>query len=208
VNDKPIRDSENADPREAYNPVPRVVLGLVAACVIAAVSYIVVQRPNDLAELGDRRDLAALSAAPKGAATATGAQIFTRCAACHQADGHGLPGVFPPLSGSALVLGDPAVITQIVLHGLTGPVAVLGTTYNGAMPAFGDQLSDAEIAAVLSYARSQWGNNAAALDQSFVAAARKQSADRKESWQGTDQITAFVAAGSPASAGTGNNTKP
>jgi mono/diheme cytochrome c family protein len=104
------------------------------------------------------------------------------------------------LAGSPFVLGDPAVAAQIVLHGLTSPVTVLGATYNGAMPPFGDQLNDAEIAAVLTYVRSQWGNNAPALDQNFVAAARKRSAARKESWQGTDQIAAFLS-GPPGDTG-------
>jgi mono/diheme cytochrome c family protein len=189
---KPIRTIENADPHEANNPVPRVVLGLVVGCVFVAVSYIIFQHPNDPPELGDRRDAATLSSVPQVAVAANGAEIFTRCQACHQADGHGLPGVFPPLAGSPFVLGDPEFATQILLHGLTGSIAVLGSNYNGAMPAFGDQLSDAEIATVLTYVRSQWGNNAPAVNADLVAAARKRSADRKEAWQGTEQITAFL----------------
>jgi mono/diheme cytochrome c family protein len=193
MNPKPIRTIENADPHEANNPVPRVVLGLVVGCVMVAVSYIIFQHPNDPPELGDRRDIAALSSAPNVAAAANGAEIFARCQACHQSNGHGLPGVFPPLAGSPFVLGNPAVITQILLHGLTGSVSVSGNTYNGAMPAFGDQLSDSELAGVLTYIRSQWGNHAAAVNSDFVALARKRSADRRESWQGTEQITAFLA---------------
>jgi mono/diheme cytochrome c family protein len=200
MNRKPIRTMENADPQEANNPVPRVVLGLIVGCVIVAVSYIIVQHPNDPPELGDRRDLNALRPSATAATATNGAEIFTRCQGCHQADGHGLPGVFPPLAGSPFVLGDPAVTTQILLHGLTGSVAVLGTTYNGAMPAFGDQLNDAEIAAVLTYVRTQWGNNASALDGSFVAAARIRSVARKESWQGIDQIAAFLSV-SPGNTG-------
>ncbi len=196
---KPIRTIENADPREQNNPVPRVVLALVAGLVIWAVSYIVLQRANGPAELGDRRDPVALPATTQAGA-ASGAEIFVRCQVCHQASWQGLPGVFPPLAGSPWGLGVPSVTVQILLHGLTGPVGVLGATYNGVMPSFGDQLDDAEIAAVLTYVRDQWGNGASRLDRDFIAAERKRSAQRKDSWQGTDQIAAFLSAGAGGAA--------
>jgi mono/diheme cytochrome c family protein len=177
--------TEHADPHEQHNPVPKIVLGLVAGLVVWAASYIWTERADGLAQLGDRRDAQALAqgAAAGGARVADGKQLFAaNCQACHQATGQGLPGVFPPLAGSPLVTGDPVVLSQIVLHGLTGPVEILGTTYNGVMPAFGEQLGDTELAAVLTHIRSEWGNQAPPIDAAAVGAARKWSESRKDPW--------------------------
>ena len=118
-----------------------------------------------------------------------GGAIFTSlCAACHQATGLGLPGVFPPLAGSEWVVGKADTVIAIVLHGVNGPIEVKGQTYQGAMPAFGATLGDAEIAAVLTHIRSQWGNAAAAIDTETVAAARARLADRSEPYAGGEEL--------------------
>ncbi len=86
--------------------------------------------------------------------------VYNRtCAACHQPDGKGTPGVFPPLDGSEWVINDVGVPIKVVLKGLQGPVTVKGTTYVNAMPAHVD-LSDQEIADVLTYVRQSWSNDA------------------------------------------------
>jgi mono/diheme cytochrome c family protein len=190
------RSTEHADPHEQYNPVPRVVLGLVLALVLWAISYIFLAHVDNAAALGDERNPAALTeAAGSGQRSVNGGQIFAaNCQACHQATGQGLPGVFPPLAGSPWVGGNPAVLTQILLHGMTGPIDVLGTTYNGAMPAFGKQLSDEEIATVASHIRRQWGNSAAPVEPATVAAARKASEKREEPWHGPKEIEQFLSA--------------
>jgi len=114
-----------------------------------------------------------------------GAAIFAgSCVACHQAGGTGLPGVFPPLAGSSWVGGRDATLVQILLHGVQGALTVNGKNYNSAMPAFGNQLSDAQIAAVLTYVRSQWGNKAAAVNPSLVSAQRAATAARGGPWNG------------------------
>jgi mono/diheme cytochrome c family protein len=116
-------------------------------------------------------------------AVADGAAVFSsRCAACHQATGQGLPGAFPPLAGSEYVLGDGERVVRIVLRGLTGQVSVKGQDFNGAMPAWADQLSDAEIAAVLTYVRSSFGNAASAVTPDVVAAQRSATASRTAPW--------------------------
>jgi mono/diheme cytochrome c family protein len=193
---QPSRNSEHADPHEQYNPVPRVVLGLVLALFAWAIAYILMSRPDGVAELGDRRVPATLAQnAAAGKGTVDGRQIFVaNCQACHQAAGQGLPGVFPPLAGASWVKGDPAILTQIVLHGLTGPIEVAGNTYNGAMPAFGAQLGDAELAAVLSFIRHEWGNGGAPVEAAMVAAARKASVQQSEPWTGIGQIERALAA--------------
>jgi mono/diheme cytochrome c family protein len=194
-------DTENADPHEQYNPVPRVVLGLVFGLVVWAVTYIVVARPDGMAGLGDRRSPEALvGAGTPSTGAVDGRQLFVaRCQACHQASGQGLPGVFPPLAQSPWVKGAAEVPVQIVLHGLTGPIEVGNVTYNGAMPGFGAQLNDAEAAAVLSFVRAEWGNASSPVTGDVVAAGRKASADRSGPWSSIQELQGFLARpGSPS----------
>ncbi|RZL92014.1 MAG: cytochrome c [Variovorax sp.] len=192
------RDSEHADPHEQYNPVPRVVLGLALALVVWGVAYILMARPDGLAGLGDQRlpDTLAQGAAPASGASIDGRQLFVaKCQACHQASGQGLPGVFPPLAGSSWVKGPAEVSVQILLHGLNGPIEVAGATYNGSMPAFGEQMNDAELAAVLSFIRSEWGNTSPGVEAEHVQVARKASAQRSEPWPNVADLEKFLAAG-------------
>ena len=82
------------------------------------------------------------------------------------------PGVFPPLKGSAVVNSpDPTEHIRTVLRGLSGK-AIGGVTYASAMPAFADQLTDEEVAAVLSYERTSWGNQAPPVKPEDVVARR------------------------------------
>lgn len=192
---KPNNHSEHADPFEQHNPIPKIVLALVMALVLWAVCYIFVQELGGDVELGDRRDPIALAGgAAAGSGSVDGAQVFAaNCQACHQVTGKGLPGVFPPLANSSWVTGDPIVAAQILLHGMTGKIEVAGVTYEGAMPAFAQQLKDEELAAVLSHIRSQWGNAASAVSTAQITAARTASAERKQAWHGTQELLDFVA---------------
>ena len=106
----------------------------------------------------------------------------TTCAACHQATGEGVEGTYPPLAGSEIVNGDENKVIRIVLHGLTGPVEVAGETYSGMMPPWGGVLKDPELAAVLTYVRSTWGNKGAPVTVSKVAAIRAATASRTTPW--------------------------
>jgi mono/diheme cytochrome c family protein len=202
---KPLHanNKENIEPLEQTNPVPRVVVGLVLGLALWSAGYIFTQRPDGVASLGDGRDPETLVKADVVASkdTANGMQLFTaNCQACHQANGQGLSGVFPPLAGSEWVLGDEKVLSQILLHGLSGKIEVLGKTYQGSMPAFGSQLSDSEMAAVLTHVRSQWGNKAQPIAAEVVATGRAASATRSAPWTGTDEIKTFIDSlpGSPA----------
>lgn len=185
-NDDPQR-RENVDPHESLNPVPRLMLGLIGLLLVWAVYYIYTAHPNTRPALGDRRNVEVLAAVPGKAVD--GAQIFgANCAACHQAAGTGIPQVFPPLAGSAWVNGGEQVLIQILLHGINGSIEVAGNTYNGVMPAFGDKLGDAEIAAVASYIRSQWSNQGAPVTPESVAEQRKRTADRSAPWSGGAEL--------------------
>jgi len=125
------------------------------------------------------REASALQADPIQAGQALYA---SRCQVCHQPDGAGVPGAFPPLVGAELVNGPPEAVVLIILHGLTGPVTVRGGSYNGAMPGWRDILSDAEIAAVASYIRQWDQNDAAAVTPELVAALRDATAQRATPW--------------------------
>jgi mono/diheme cytochrome c family protein len=104
------------------------------------------------------------------------------CAACHQATGEGVPEKYPPLAGSEWVNGDEGRLLRVVLQGLTGDVEVQGETFSGAMPAWGPVLKDADIAAVVTYIRSSFGNKAAPVSAATVAQIRAATASRTTPW--------------------------
>lgn len=192
---KHTRESEHADPSELHNPVPKVIIGLIAGLVIWAVYYIFMADPTAVSSLGDHRvpsELVSNNKAGEGGVI-DGRQIFvSTCQACHQATGQGLPGVFPPLAGSSFVTGDPHILTQIVLHGLHGPIEVSGTTYNGSMPAFGTQFNDGQLAALLSFIRKEWGNTGAPVEAGLVKDSRAATAKRTDPWPSIKEIEAAV----------------
>lgn len=190
---RPQQARENPEPSEAPNPMPWFVLLLTAALLGFGIAYISRASLDEAPELGDGRTLAELrgpAAAPAGAGIDGAAVYAARCAACHQAGGTGLPGAFPPLAGAEWVTGKAETLVAIVIHGIAGPLTVKGATYNGAMPAFGVQLQDAEIAAVLTHIRGQWGNQAAPIDTPTVAAVRKDTAGRTEPFKGDAELAA------------------
>lgn len=116
-------------------------------------------------------------------ASAGETEYVNNCSVCHQADGNGMPGAFPPLAGSPIVSRASAdQMIAIVLKGLQGPVTVAGTEYNGIMTPFQDILTDDQIAAILSYERSSFGNTASAVTAEQVAAVRTQFASKTDSW--------------------------
>ena len=117
--------------------------------------------------------LANFHSAVMGAQPPDGKAIFLlNCAVCHQASGRG-GGPYPPLAGNPDVNQvDSANLIQTVLNGRTGPITVNGTQYGGNMPSWRGQLSDAQIAAVLTYVRTTWQNGAPAVSEDQVASAR------------------------------------
>jgi len=101
-----------------------------------------------------------------------GEDVFINaCSACHQPTGLGLPGAFPPLAKSDYLLKEPKRAIDIVLRGLQGEIVVNKVKYNSVMPAM-TQLTDQEIANVLTYALNSWGNEGGTINSTEVAAAR------------------------------------
>lgn len=108
---------------------------------------------------------------------AEGQQVYTRvCQACHQANGQGVEGVFPTLAGAEWVVDEPDNVVKIVLNGLQGELVRDDATYDGVMPAF-DNLSDQEIAAVISYIRNDFGNDASEYPEERVTQIRELTSD-------------------------------
>jgi quinol-cytochrome oxidoreductase complex cytochrome b subunit len=104
---------------------------------------------------------------------AAGATVYANnCAGCHGATGQGQPGVFPPLASNPVVTGPASNVIQIVNNGLTTPITVNGQKYAGAMPAWKGNLTPQQIADVITYIRSAWGNKASPVTLTQVNAAK------------------------------------
>ncbi|MDN7673661.1 copper-containing nitrite reductase [Burkholderia oklahomensis] len=107
----------------------------------------------------------------QGQVKAGGAVFASTCAVCHQSGGAGLPGVFPPLAGSDFLAANPKRAISILLHGLNGKVTVNGHDYDSAMPPMA-QLTDDEVANVLTYVLNSWGNPGGRVGVEEVAKVR------------------------------------
>jgi mono/diheme cytochrome c family protein len=92
--------------------------------------------------------------------------------------------VFPPLADSEWVNGDSGKVAEILLLGIDGPITVKSAEFQGIMPAFCQQLSDAEIAAVASYVRASFGNKSPAVTADVVKAERAKLGNRSTPWAG------------------------
>ncbi len=128
---------------------------------------------------------------PEARLMALGRQTYRRtCITCHQADGRGIPGTYPPLRETAWTEGDPGRLIRLVLDGMHGPIEVKGKTYDQIMTPLG-YLTDEQIAAVLTFVRQHFGNEAGPVTPEQVAAVR--AADEHEGlwtpdvlWERTD----------------------
>ena len=103
----------------------------------------------------------------------TGQQLYQKyCVACHQSDGGGVPRMTPPLFGTDYTTGDKKRLISILLKGLNEPIEVQDENYFSPMASF-SYLSNKEIASILTYIRTHFGNNASAITESDVATIRK-----------------------------------
>jgi len=132
-----------------------------------------------------------------------GKKIFSaNCQTCHQANGQGVPGQYPPLAGSEFTTGGSRRMGMIVLKGLQGPVKVKGQMYGSAvMQPWDKTLTDQKIADVMTYERSDWGNQASPVTAEQIAALRKELASHPESFVEHDILAApdeDIPGGAPA----------
>lgn len=117
---------------------------------------------------------------------AAGQTVYMQvCFACHQPTGQGLPGMFPSLASSDWIRAPkPDRLIRIVLHGLTGPIKVNGQSFSTPAPLMPPQssLSDQQIADVLTYIRSNFGNSAGVVTAAQVQAIRETEKARTGMW--------------------------
>lgn len=184
---------ERFEPEENHEtPFPMPMLLLVAAITLFGFGYFLLFTGDGKINGGDQRTAVAyvdpsVEKAPDGEA------LFQQnCATCHQPTGMGVKGSFPPLVDSEWLLKTEEIPIMIVLKGLQGEINVKGETYNGQMIALGAMLNDEKLAAVLTYARSAWGNNAPAITPETVAQIREKYAAQKTAWQGEKELKAKV----------------
>jgi mono/diheme cytochrome c family protein len=152
--------------KSSFHENRRPFLGVVVLCFIVLIAGVVCS----LCSCGRTS-----SPPPPGrASSAQGAAIFaSHCAGCHGPNGEGIPGAFPPIKGDPVVTdADPTAHIRTVLFGLHGKT-INGISYTGAMPAWTDQLSDEEVAAVINHERTSWGNNAPTITAEEVARVRR-----------------------------------
>src|SRR6266404_4090408 len=135
-----------------------------------------------------------------------GKKIFAaNCQTCHQANGLGVPSQYPPLAGSEFTTGGSKRPAMIVLKGLQGPVTVKGQKFGSAvMQPWDKTLTDQKISDVLTYERSDWGNNASPVTAEQIAALRKELANHPDSYTEPDVLAipagAELPGGAPAGA--------
>ncbi len=181
------RQREHADPDEGVRPLPWFLVMFLGAMAMWGAFYIYITPSGEDSAYGDQRTVATLRppVPVAGAAPAVDGKLVygSKCAACHQATGQGVAGVFPPLAGAEWVMGDEKVLTNILLHGVNGELEVKGVVYKGAMPAW-KAMSDDELAAVMTYVRSDWGNQAPAITAATVKAQREATQSRTEPYAG------------------------
>lgn len=180
---------EKEEPQEGFNPVPIFLLFIFAALCFWGGVYLVHYGGDFRADVFDPNFDPAAAAAPRPEISLfdRGAKIYrNQCAQCHQADGNGVPGAFPPLAGSEWVTGHSTVLARILINGLNGPIVVEGNTYNGNMPAFGPgglNLRPKELAGVMTYIRQEWGNAAPDMTEEMVLTYLDTYGGRSTPWQ-------------------------
>jgi mono/diheme cytochrome c family protein len=191
---------EKPEPAEGYSPMPLFLLGFVSAVIFIVSVYVVHNRGGigpvepylsfkDAALVYDERydpakapGAGAVKEMTPEQMIAAGKKLYGTCATCHQANGQGLAGTYPPLAKSEWVTGSEDRLIRILLNGVNGELTVAGNKYNGLMPAFGKvpgggyNWSDDRIAQVLTYIRSEWGNAAPPITTAKVTQIREQVA--------------------------------
>jgi mono/diheme cytochrome c family protein len=183
-----FRDDAEPSVRQGAVYLPMWIVGLLAVLIYWGCSY-VDARGGDYNELvyepfRSTNELA--SVLPKDETIILiqlGKQVYGQfCLNCHQDNGLGSPSLYPPLVGSEWVLGSPNRLIPIPETGLSGPIKVNGVDWNLSMPMVAGQglMSDEKLAAVLTYIRRSWGNNAPAVTPEQVKKVRAQLAGRGE----------------------------
>ncbi len=172
--------------KDGYSKLPLVLLGLMCSAIFFGSIYLAHYSlrfdPLVYSEHASREKPGAVKFVALTRAQ-LGKKVFdATCITCHQANGLGLAGQYPPLAASEWAQGSEERTIRIVLHGLNGPITVEGKEYNNVMAPLGAALKDEQIANVLSYVRSAWGNKAPEVQPETVAKVRAETASRTTYW--------------------------
>lgn len=191
--------NEKNDPQESSSlKFINVPIFLIAALLGFGATYLGLRTKNTDMSPGDSRTTAqapqpAVAGAGNDLASlmTKGKQVYTTtCQACHQATGVGIPGAFPSLAESEWVNGPAKQIAAIVLHGLQGPITVKGLKFQGAMPAFKDQLKVEDVAAVTTYVRNSFNNKSELITAELVQEVKDETKSRTTAWGGEAELKA------------------
>lgn len=180
-----IHQREKQEPTELMAPVPMIIIFVFFVFGFWGGMYLSRYSGNFRADVYDPewKPTAAIQAEQAFDPIKQGTKLFARnCQQCHQKDGQGIPGVYPPLVGSEWVLGEDIRIVKLLLAGMSGTVTVKGQQFTGNMPNFA-HWKDRDIAAVLTYVRQSWDNDAAPVAAELVTDTRVKMADRKKPWK-------------------------
>jgi mono/diheme cytochrome c family protein len=181
----------HAEPKEGYSWMPLFLLGFVSTMIFVVSIYFIHHRGGFSPLVYDERyDPVTMGSKGEQAAVdpiVAGRRLYVQnCAQCHQANGQGVPGAFPPLVNSDWVTGSDERLIKVLLHGLQGPIEVAGNTYNGVMPAFGlgspFNWNDQRISQVLTFIRAEWGNAAEPISPERVTEVRTAVGARAAAW--------------------------
>ncbi|GHC06209.1 c-type cytochrome [Cerasicoccus arenae] len=186
---------EKDEPSEGFSPVPIVLLFLFGGLVFWGGVYIANFGGKFRWDVYDPNWEPGMTAGPAVKDKwKTGERLFmNNCKACHQENGAGVPGSYPPLAGSSWVVGDDHRIVKILLNGLSGPIDVEGSSYDGAMPSYGPSgagWDDFKIAAVATWVRGNFDNGAPEVAEETVAEVRAETAGKSGAWSGAELLDA------------------
>ncbi len=168
-----IVSREQGEPEEGFEPTPSWVWA-ISVLLLFAMGFYLGKYGGTFDTIAHEVEQPQLLAGGEVKPEVKGDLIYAGvCQACHQADGKGVEGKYPPLAGSEWLLQDPLTPARIVLFGLEGDIRVKGKGYNNKMPQFHDKLSNEEIAGAISFARSSFGNKMPAISPAVVDSMRK-----------------------------------
>src|SRR6056300_805738 len=190
------------EPTKGFLQAPLIFV-FVFGCLIFVCSIQLAHTTNDF-QLHPPKEVVELTPEQKEALrlerkVGSGEKIFAaRCASCHQANGLGIAGQYPPLAGSEWVTSNPGIITNIIIKGLKGEIVVKGETYgtSAAVNMAAVPINDREIANVSTYVRQAWGNSSNEVSEDLVSEIRSEFSSKQDQWLG-DELKSLYSSSFP-----------
>jgi len=149
--------------------IKKLIFILISLCLAFTTTAVAAKTKDDVVHAAE---VASANAPTLDQRISNGEKVYSaNCAACHQADGSGLSGAFPPVAASDYIADDPMLAVLAVLNGLSGPLTVNGMDYNAVMPNL-SYMSDSDVADVVTFVINSFGNKGGEINAAQVAAAR------------------------------------